>query len=152
MSVTRTYSIALQYPVYCLESLSKGLWNVRVLDSLGYFHPRPIVSISSKCLVVVIGWPVHISCVVWLRIVNKIFVASIRDYMITYRSDFLIFSSFLSDSFILFSSFPSPLLCRLEFISNQRASRELQLLITHSFAFLHINDCRVLMGIFAAVV
>ena len=39
-----------------------------------------------------------------------------------------------------------PFLCRLEFISNQRASRELQLLITFSFAFLHINDCRVLVG------
>lgn len=38
---------------------------------------------------------------------------------------------------------PSPRSCRLEFISNQRASVELLLLITHSFAFLHINDCRV---------
>lgn len=36
-----------------------------------------------------------------------------------------------------------PFLCRLEFISNQRASRELRLLITYSFAFLHINDCRL---------
>lgn len=48
--------------------------------------------------------------------------------------------------FHLFSSSPPPFLCRLEFISNQRASRELQLLITYSFAFLHINDCRVLVG------
>lgn len=62
-------------------------------------------------------------------------------------------------SFLVFSvsfiSFPSPLppfLCRLEFISNQRASRELQLLITFSFAFLHINDCRVFGRVFAAVV
>lgn len=43
---------------------------------------------------------------------------------------------------------PPPFLCRLEFISNQRASRELQLLITFSFAFLHINDCRVFGGVF----
>lgn len=48
--------------------------------------------------------------------------------------------------FHLFLSSPPPFLCRLEFISNQRASRELQLLITYSFAFLHINDCRVLVG------
>lgn len=48
--------------------------------------------------------------------------------------------------FHLFFSSPPPFLCRLEFISNQRASRELQLLITYSFAFLHINDCRVLVG------
>lgn len=48
--------------------------------------------------------------------------------------------------FHLFFFSPPPFLCRLEFISNQRASRELQLLITYSFAFLHINDCRVLVG------
>lgn len=54
---------------------------------------------------------------------------------------FLLFSRFLSSLFLL----PSPFLCRLEFISNQRASREPQLLITYSFAFLHINDCRVLV-------
>lgn len=51
--------------------------------------------------------------------------------------------------FISFISFSPPLplfLCRLEFISNQRASRELRLLITYSFAFVHINDCRVLVG------
>lgn len=54
-------------------------------------------------------------------------------------------------SSISFISSPAPLppfLCRLEFISNQRASRELQLLITYSFAFLHINDCRVFGGAF----
>lgn len=54
---------------------------------------------------------------------------------------FSLFSRFLSSLFLL----PSPFLCRLEFISNQRASREPQLLITYSFAFLHINDCRVLV-------
>ena len=43
---------------------------------------------------------------------------------------------------------PSPILYRLEFISNQRAFGELRLLITHSFAFLHINDCRVFGGDF----
>lgn len=83
------------YPVYCLESLSKRLWNVRVLDTLLSLHPGPIVSISSKCLSLVIGRPVHIKVFcTWLQIVNEIFVASIRDYIITYRSDFLIFSSF----------------------------------------------------------
>lgn len=51
-------------------------------------------------------------------------------------------------SFMSFSSPLPPFLCRLEFISNQRASRELQLLITFSFAFLHINDCRVFGGVF----
>lgn len=56
-----------------------------------------------------------------------------------------LFRCFLSFFHLFFSS-PPPFLCRLEFISNQRASRELQLLITYSFAFLHINDCRVLVG------
>lgn len=56
-----------------------------------------------------------------------------------------LFRCFLYFFHRLFSS-PPPFLCRLEFISNQRASRELQLLITYSFAFLHINDCRVLVG------
>lgn len=62
-----------------------------------------------------------------------------------FRVEASLFRCFLYFFHLFFSS-PPPFLCRLEFISNQRASRELQLLITYSFAFLHINDCRVLVG------
>ena len=46
--------------------------------------------------------------------------------------------------------FTLPLSCRLEFISNQRATDERPILITLSFAYLHINDCR--LGCFSAAV
>lgn len=53
----------------------------------------------------------------------------------------LFFSCFFPSLFSFSLSPPPP--CRLEFISNQRASGEPSLLITYSFAFLHINNCRV---------
>lgn len=38
---------------------------------------------------------------------------------------------------------PLPLSCRFEFISNQRATEKRPILIIPSFAYLHINDCRL---------
>lgn len=43
---------------------------------------------------------------------------------------------------------PLLLSCRFEFISNQRATDKRPILITHTFAYLHINDCR--LGCFSA--
>ena len=45
--------------------------------------------------------------------------------------------------FLIFSLSPLPLSCRLEFISNQRETDKRPILITLSFAYLHINDCRL---------
>ena len=83
------------------------------------------------------------------RIINvRIFFYSIGSVHSIHNSlTFSFFARKCTIAICSFSSFlahhPLPLPCRFECISNQRATDKRPILITLSFAYLHINDCRL---------